>query len=195
MQEKIFKECVEKSERAGMPALWGFVLQSDFFTAPASTKYHLSVPGGLAVHSWNVYQALLQLNDIYRIMVPDESLVICGIWHDICKANFYATATRNVKNEKTGVWEKVPYITVADQDPLGHGEKSVIILSRFIQLTQDEAWAIRWHMGAWDAEGYGTRQALGSAIDKSPLLRLLMLADQTATWFIDSDIKTQKENK
>ena len=184
MKTRILDE-LAKTQRTGMLELKKFLIESDFFTAPCSTQYHLSVHGGLAIHSWNVYQSLLQVNDTYRVMVPASSLVVCGLLHDICKANFYATATRNAKNEKTGLWEKVPYITVVDQDPLGHGEKSVIILSRFIALSQDEAWAIRWHMGAWEAEGFGPRKALGNAMDKCPLLKLLMLADQIATYFME----------
>jgi hypothetical protein len=111
--------------------------------------------------------------------VDKESLVVCGILHDICKVNFYGTGTRNVKNA-SGQWERVPYITVDDKEPLGHGEKSVIIIHRFIPLTSDEQLAIRWHMGAW--ENIKDTRSLSQAISRCGLLRALMLADQMATF-------------
>jgi hypothetical protein len=184
MKEQILAE-LEKITRPGANMLRAFLTTSDFFTAPASTQYHLAVPGGLATHSWNVYESLAPIVKKYIPETDIETVIICGLLHDICKANFYTTATRNAKNEKTGVWEKVPYITVADQDPLGHGEKSVIIIQRHIPLNPAEALAIRWHMGAWEADGYGPRKALGAAIDICPLLRALMLADQLSTYFIE----------
>lgn len=76
-----------------------------------------------------------------------ESFAICGLLHDLCKAQFYKVSSRNVKNEKTGQWEKVPYYAIEDQFPYGHGEKSVFLIERKMHLKIDEAMAIRWHMG------------------------------------------------
>ena len=185
LKQSILAECAEV-ERVGMNDLFHFLLTSDYFTAPASTKFHLSKPGGLALHSWNVYIRLSVLAEIYHVEAPKESLILCGLFHDLCKVNFYTTAERNVKNAETGKWEKVPYICCNDQDPLGHGEKSVIVLQRYIRLTEAEQYAIRWHMGAWDQPNYTQMQALNGAIAKCPLLRALHLADLTAAFFEDS---------
>lgn len=133
--------------------------KTDFFTAPASTKYHLSVEGGLLEHSLNVYNRLLELVKNENLKrtgsnVVDErtleNVTICALLHDVCKVNFYKVAYRNQKNETTKEWKKVPYYTVEDKFPYGHGEKSVFLIERFIRLTVEEAMAIRWHMGGFD---------------------------------------------
>ncbi len=163
-----------------------FLTESDFFRAPASggQDKHLCEAGGLAQHSWNVYHALKGIAAKYAPEAGQDSVIICGLLHDLCKVNFYKSDFRNVKNER-GQWERVPYYSIDDQDPLGHGEKSVITIQRFFPLTEDEALAVRWHMGAWDAANYGQQQALNKAISKSRLLRALMLADQVAAYFME----------
>jgi len=190
MKDKILAELRGNVTRPGMEKLLDFLTISDFFKAPASTTHHLAVPGGLAAHSWSVYQALKKI--VWK-HIPfsmesntESSIAICGLLHDICKVNFYKPDIINRKVD--GVWQSIPGYKAEDQDPLGHGEKSVIILQRFIELTKDEALAIRWHMGAWDAEGYMQRQRLSQAMDSCPLLRALMLADQLSTYFLESNI-------
>ena len=123
---EIFKENVK---RPGAEKLLEWLCTSDFFTAPASTKYHCAFEGGLVHHSLNVYKTLKKRCDEYGI-TDGESVAICGLLHDICKANFYTISYRNAKNER-GQWEKVPYYTVDDQFPFGHGEKSVFVIERF----------------------------------------------------------------
>lgn len=157
--------------------------KSDFFTAPASTQYHGAVQGGLLEHSLAVHDALLDIMGTFNIDATPETIVIVSLLHDICKANFYAASTRNVKNEQTGQWEKKPFYKIEDKFPYGHGEKSVFILREFIPLSAEEAMAIRWHMGAWGAESYSDKQALRSAMDKYPLILALQTADQAATFF------------
>ena len=102
--------------------------QTDFFTAPASTKYHLSEKGGLLQHSLNVYECLIRLIDEYNINIDIASITICGLLHDICKANFYKQELKNVKVGAT--WTQQLQYVVDDQFPIGHGEKSVIILQQ-----------------------------------------------------------------
>ena len=120
----------------------------DFFTAPASTRYHGAYEGGLLEHSLNVYDCLCdimkrpRLKDMYQIEYSNESIAISALLHDICKTNFYKVSYRNAKNPE-GKWESVPYYTIGDSLPYGHGEKSVYIISGYMKLTRDEAFAIR----------------------------------------------------
>ena len=143
---------LEKIERPGMDRLIEWLSKNDYFTAPASTMYHSNYEGGLAQHSLNVYRVLKDKVKAYGFDVSDESIAICGLLHDLCKVNFYKVSTRNKKNETTGKWEQVPFYKVDDQVPLGHGEKSIIILNSFIKLTIDEMYAIRAHMGGYEPQ-------------------------------------------
>ena len=174
-----------------MDGLIPWLEESDFFTAPASTRFHGAYKGGLAKHSLNVFNTLLKLCNTFDIpyqKAPLESVVICGLLHDVCKIYFYKESTRNVKNEQTGQWEKVPCYTIDDQLPIGHGEKSVIILQRFMRLTEDEAYAIRWHMGGFDdaARGYAGGVMLSNVFQKCPLAVLLHMADLAASYLADT---------
>ena len=150
-----FENLLGQVKREGMDNLISFIKKSDFYTAPASTRYHSNFKGGLLIHSLNVYDRLYQKlqNDEAWFrngkIYSDETLIIVALLHDICKTFFYKETTRNQKNDETGKWEKVPYYTVEDKFPFGHGEKSVFMIERYIRLTKEEAMAIRWHMGAW----------------------------------------------
>jgi HD superfamily phosphohydrolase YqeK len=108
--------------------------QSDFFTAPASTKYHGNYEGGLCDHSIGVYERLVRLNEIYEARVEPESAAIAALFHDVCKIDFYKRRTRNVKNEN-GVWITKEVWEVDEKIPLGHGEKSCLLLKNYIRLT------------------------------------------------------------
>ncbi len=112
----------------------------------------------------------------------EESFALCGLLHDVCKAQFYKVSTRNQKNDKTGQWEKVPFYMVEDAFPYGHGEKSVYLIERFVRLKPVEAVAIRWHMGGFDEAVKGGSFALSNAYDKYPLAVKLHLADLEATY-------------
>lgn len=184
MKDQILTE-LRKVKRPGIESFINYLeKETDFFKAPASSEFHLSIPGGLAQHSWNVYQALTPIAKKYVPDVKEESIILSGLLHDLCKTNFYKNDFKNKKND-AGVWEKVPYYSIDDKDPFGHGEKSVILINRYMSLEKDEALAIRWHMGAWDAEGYMSRKCLNSALDKCKLLKALMLADQLSTFFME----------
>ena len=182
-----------KIKRPGSDKLLAYMLSenSDFFTAPSSTRYHGSYEGGLVEHSLNVYHCLesylerQRVIDIYKMKYTDESIAIVSLLHDLCKMNFYTVDYRNAKNEQ-GVWEKVPYYTINDQLPYGHGEKSVYIISGFMRLTREEAFAIRYHMGF---SGNEDRNSIGKAFEMFPLAFALSVADMEATYFLEGSPK------
>lgn len=188
MKSKFIKIYNENIKREGADKLLTWLQTTDFFTAPASTKYHGAHEGGLCEHSVNVFKRLAALacsewgNEPEYCQNRMEDLAICGLLHDICKANFYKVSTRNVKNEETGAWEKQPFYQVDDQLPYGHGEKSVYIISGFMKLTREESMAIRWHMGGFDDSVKGGSYAISGAFDKFPLAVMLHCADLTATY-------------
>ena len=157
--------------------------KTDFFTAPASTRFHGACEGGLCMHSLNVYHALH--DTFFTEGDSEETFAICALLHDLCKANYYKPGTRNVKNEATGQWEKVAVFNVEDQFPYGHGEKSVYLIERFLRLKPAEAVAIRWHMGGFDDAARGGCRAISEAYDAYPLAVKLHLADLTATYLME----------
>ncbi len=178
MKDKII-ELLKSTNREGMDKLIEFLEKSDFFKAPASTRYHGNYEGGLAEHSFKVYEILKEKINFAKMTVPEDTIIISALMHDICKTNFYKIDYRNAKNS-LGVWEKVPYYTIEDTIPYGHGEKSVMMLTEYIKLTNDEKYAIRWHMGFSEPkEVYGT---LGQAFTKYPFALLLHEADLEATY-------------
>ena len=177
-----FLELLRKVNREGINELIEFIQKTDFFKAPASTRFHGDHEGGLVEHSIKVYEILKHKveTNIEPIKVSEESLIIIALLHDLCKANFYKVDYRNAKNA-LGVWEKVPYYTVDDTIPYGHGEKSVMMITEYMKLTSEEKYCIRWHMGFTEPkEQYTT---LGLAYKKYPLALLTHEADLEATYF------------
>lgn len=182
----IYKENIT---RDGADKLLEYLLSphSDFFTAPASTRFHGSYEGGLLEHSLNVYHCLKdylsreRVKSVYGLTASEETIAICALLHDICKVDLYKTDYRNAKNEQ-GVWEKVPYYTTDDKLPYGHGEKSVYIITGFMRLSREEAFAIRYHMGFSSVEEKGQ---VGKAFEMFPLAFALSTADMEATYYID----------
>ena len=138
MKEKFIK-LLRSTGREGIEDIINFLEKTDFYTAPASTKYHGSYEGGLLEHSMKVYEVLKHnvKNSVIDIEVSEDTLILVALLHDVCKVNFYKTDYRNAKNER-GEWEKVPYYTVDDTIPYGHGENSVMMISEFIKLTPEE---------------------------------------------------------
>ena len=169
--------------RPGADRLLNWLETTDFFTAPASTRFHGACECGLVMHSINVYNAMMQ--HFFTEGESAESYAICGLLHDLCKANFYKVGTRNVKNDVTGQWEKVPFYQVADQLPYGHGEKSVYLIEHFMRLKTAEAIAIRWHMGGFDDAVRGGSFAVSDAYNTYPLAVKLHIADLTATYLME----------
>lgn len=159
---------------------------SDFFTAPASTRFHGDYYGGLVEHSLNVYYCLkdyLERNRVkeeYGLNYTNETIALVALLHDVCKINVYKTSTRNKKIN--GEWHQVPYYEFDDQIPYGHGEKSVYMITPFIKLTREEAFAIRYHMGF---SGSDPVNNVGKAFEMFPLAFALSTADMEATYFCD----------
>ena len=168
-------------KREGASELLEWLSKTDFFTAPASTKYHCACEQGLVMHSLSVYHTMRE-----RFFDPEkdseESFAICALLHDLCKAQFYKVSTRNVKNDETGQWEKKPYYSVEDAFPYGHGEKSVFLIERFMRLKTSEAIAIRWHMGGFDDAVRGGGFTMSLAFEKYPMAVKLHLADLESTY-------------
>lgn len=192
MKDRFIEIYQENITRPGADKLLAWLESTDFFDAPASTRFHLARPGGLVEHSIHVYERLRELVGFERDYsdqfmfgegnaINDETIAICGLLHDICKANFYKVEMRNRKNEQ-GRWEQYPFYIVEDQLPYGHGEKSVYIASGFMKLTREEAMAIRWHMGGFDDSVKGGARAMGEAFSKFPLALLTHMADLQATY-------------
>lgn len=193
-------------KRYGMDKLINYLETSDYFTAPASTRFHSNFEGGLALHSYNVLRCLLAKdnNEIWRDKlkdVPTDSKIITALLHDLCKTNFYATDFKNQKtydpekvakaqgwqrktdNAGTFIWETVPVYVVDDKIPYGHGEKSVMMIEEYIKLTQEERYAIRWHMGF--SEPKENWNAIGQVFDKYPLALALHEADQESSHLLE----------
>ena len=181
-----FRKLLLDIDREGIDKLVDFIdNKTDFYKAPASTRFHGNYEGGLLEHSMKVYEILVEKvkTSVLPIDVNEDSLKIIALLHDICKVNYYKVEYRNAKNE-LGVWEKVPYYTVDDTIPYGHGEKSVMMISEFIKLTPEEKYAIRWHMGFTEAkELYST---ISAAYYKYPLALLTFEADLEATYFYNT---------
>ena len=160
---------------------------SDFFTAPASARFHGAYNGGLVEHSLNVYECLAdymnrsRVRDIYEVESSDDSIAIVSLLHDLCKINCYKPGFRNVKDE-SGTWIKVPTFEYDDKMPYGHGEKSVYIINGFMRLSREEAFAIRYHMGF---SGTEDARNVGTAFEMYPLAFALSTADMEATYFIE----------
>lgn len=176
-------------KREGSEDLLDFLMssKSDFFEAPCSTRYHLSREGGLVEHSINVYECLKaylerpRVKELYGLVASDESIAIVALLHDLCKVNVYKKSFRNVKDEN-GKWNQVPSFEFQDDLPYGHGEKSVYIISGFMKLSREEAFAIRYHMGFSDTENI---RNVGEAFARFPLAFALSTADMEATYFIE----------
>lgn len=160
--------------------------KSDFFTAPASTRFHGSYPEGLVEHSINVYHCLKdylsrnRVKDMYGMDYDDETIALVALLHDVCKINVYKTSYRNKK--VNGEWQQVPYYEFEDEMPYGHGEKSVYMISPFMKLTREEAFAIRYHMGFSNED---PARNVGYTFEHFPLAFALSTADMEATYFVD----------
>ena len=176
------------TERKGISSLIEYLDQgTDFFEAPASTRHHCAYVGGLAEHSMNVYEMLGILDDRFAIHSPHDQIAITALLHDVCKTNYYVQEQAWRKDDR-GKWESYTRWGVDDLLPLGHGEKSLFIISKFIELSDAEAAAIRWHMGARTSgvtTDYSLSKAHNAAVDKYPLVTLLATADNLATNLVE----------
>lgn len=195
---RLFKTYIQ---REGSEDLLDYITnQTDFFDAPASTRFHGNFHGGLCLHSINVAKELIKYLYMYGYITKGEkneakkieAAYLVALTHDICKTNFYKWGSRNVKNEE-GNWIAVPFIEVEEEFPFGHGEKSVYIISKYIKLTEEEALAIRWHMGDYsEAKG-----ACSQGFNLCPLALFLHQADERSASLLEKTYdyvhKTWKE--
>lgn len=196
IKEKFIQIYSDNIKREGADKLLEYLLSpaSDFFTAPASARYHSSYEGGLCEHSINVFDCLVGYlesphvkNDL-KLSYSMESIAIVSLLHDLCKINVYKKGFRNVKDE-SGAWKRVDTFEYDDPMPYGHGEKSVYMISPFMKLTREEAFAIRYHMGYSSTED---PRNVSAAFEMFPLAFALSVADSEATYFIETETKQSK---
>ena len=189
LKERFISIYSENIKRPGADRLLEYMTSDkcDFFSAPASTRFHGSYEGGLCEHSINVYNCLKsylkreRVKDIYGMNYSEETIALVALLHDLCKINTYKTSKRNKKDEN-GKWVEVPFYEFNDTLPYGHGEKSVYIISGFMRLSREEAMAIRWHMGFSGEENTNT---IGRALEMYPLALATHIADMEATFLIE----------
>lgn len=166
-----------------------------FFEAPASSAFHLNEPGGLVQHSINVYQMALKVRDIIVAQKPeladqltDESIAIAALLHDVCKSDIYQLKDK-FRKDANGRWETYQgYEVNYARFPMGHGEKSVIMLLQMgLDMTDEEMMAIRWHMSAWDLafQSAEEKSSLNAARERCPLLTVLQAADGLASGIVE----------
>ena len=176
-------------KREGADKLLDYLGKSDFFSAPASARFHSSYEGGLLDHSLNVYDCLVgylsnpRVKEVYGFDYSAESIAIVALLHDLCKVGVYKKGFRNVKDE-SGVWKRVDTFEYDDQLPYGHGEKSVYMISPYMMLKREEAFAIRYHMGYSSTED---QRNISAAFEMFPLAFALHVADSEATYYVESD--------
>lgn len=190
-KEKFIEIYKNNITREGADKLLEYLLSpsSDFFVAPASARFHSSYEGGLCDHSINVYECLKsyleseRTRETFGFEYSDESIAIVSLLHDLCKVNVYKKGFRNVKDEK-GMWQRIDTFEFDDKMPYGHGEKSVYIISGYMKLTREEAFAIRYHMGYSSTED---PRNISTAFEMYPLAFALSTADSEATYFLESD--------
>ena len=191
-REEFIELYTQHIRREGSGALLDYLQnKSDFFTAPASAKFHGAYAGGLCEHSVNVYHCLRdylerdRVRELYGLEYPEESVALVSLLHDVCKTGCYKPGSRNVKGPD-GKWQSVPTFFYEDSLPYGHGEKSVYILSGFLRLTREEAMAIRWHMGF---SGEEDKRLVGQALEQFPLAFALSVAALEATSFLEGEAR------
>ena len=196
MSKEQFIEILSSTGRKGIDQVLARLDELGFFEAPASSRFHLACNGGLAEHSMNVYESALFLREQVILrkpkleqQLPLDSVAICALLHDVCKTDVYKEGILSRKNDE-GYWEKyVGYqVDYTNSIPLGHGEKSVImLLSWGLALTPEEMMAIRWHMGPWDLpmQSLEHKESFNAAKAKSPLVSLIQSADGIATGLME----------
>ncbi len=189
--KQLFQElCHQYIKRDGLDRILAYLDKTDFYDAPSSASFHLNEKGGLCRHSINVFQTALKLNESvaapaisdgvspFTEPITEESIAIATLFHDLCKVKLYHEVQK-WKKDDNGRWMSYPGYELKDDFPLGHGEKSCLMLSWYMRLTPDEMLAIRWHMGMFDMgeNGSSLRYAFRAAVDKSPLVVLVQAAD------------------
>ena len=181
-QMRIEMILTEKCGNRKIEGLLDYLRKTDFYTAPASTRFHGAFEGGLSQHSLDVYDWAVKLAPIFGINVGEGSIAIAAICHDLCKVNLYKAGIRNKK--VNGTWVQVPCYEYDEKESYGgHGSKSAIIAMQLFEgtLTYDEATAINCHMGFSDCGPNGV-SSIGNAYNACPLAYLIHVADEAATY-------------
>ena len=174
--------CRTEIHRDGLEDLLEWLCKADFFTAPASTRYHGGYAGGLCQHSIDVYQYAKKLSFLMPSAPSEESLAVAALFHDVCKVNLYKVDKRNQKID--GVWREVPVYVIEEKFHFGgHGSKSVFLVQQFMKLTTEEAAAINCHMGF--SRGNDSSVSIGDSFHYSPLAWIVHVADEAATFMLD----------
>lgn len=189
-QKEMILDLLRSTERDGIDKLTDYLSDStDFFTAPASTRFHNNFSGGLAQHCLNVYENFKSLLEIKGVEMSEDSIIICALLHDLCKCNTYVVETRNRKNEQ-GQWEKYNiWATNKEVDiPLPHSSRSIAIIRKFIKLSIKEELTIFYHMGPYGGEDYEYRNMLKAANEKYPQTVLFYVADTIASYLDEETV-------
>ncbi len=190
-----FCELLCSTERPGIDDVISDLEQQGFFEAPASAGHHLNVAGGLAQHSLNtchaalkVWEGLCGLDPVLEKEVSRDSIIIASLLHDVCKTDIYYRSVKKRKNS-LGQWEDSEGYKVTYRNfPMGHGEKSVImVLLSGLELSDAEMLAMRWHMGAWgvnqnsleDCKNYDAARKL------YPLVAIVQAGDSLAAALLE----------
>ncbi len=181
-------------KREGLEKLLEYLQKTDFFEAPASSRFHSSHEGGLCEHSINVFNRFVknlqkEYGENWQNVISLESATIIALFHDVCKVDYYKKDFKNVK--ENGVWVQKPYYRVEDALPYGHGEKSVYIINGFLRLTREEAMAINWHMGGFDNRVRGGFYGLDEVFYAYPSALIFHLSDIEAT-YLDEKAQPQE---
>lgn len=187
---ELFISIMKQVERPGVDELLAWLEGTDFYSAPASTRFHGSYPGGLVYHTLNVVYELRELVRFYDIKdISNESIVIVALAHDFCKINIYQETMVNVppQRSKSGKWEQQLGYKKNEILKLGHGAKSLSILQNFIKLEDYEKEAIFWHMGAYDTGTLSSIHDLYDVFKENKLAFLLHMADMVATYITESE--------
>lgn len=190
-----FISLLRSTEREGIDRVISKLESMGFFTAPASSKNHLCVEGGLLEHSMNVYKMAKMIREQLLAVQPElkikaESVIIASLLHDVCKADIYKKGLKWRKDDQ-GRWEQYEAYEIDYTNfPMGHGEKSVMMLLMCgLRMEQDELLAIRWHMGAWNLafQNFEDKSCISAAADKCPLVTLIQAADNLAAHVLEVD--------
>ena len=183
LKNEFIRVATDNIERSGLTGLMQWLESTDFYTAPASSRFHSCFEGGLVAHSLNVYFQLKRLCNWFACDASDESIAIVSLFHDLCKVGCYKTEMR-WRKDQNNQWEQ--YATWKfDEDFAygGHGAKSVFLVQSFMKLTPGEASAINCHMGQWDATTYSNPTEVYS---RNKLAWLLHVADEAADFLMES---------
>ena len=191
-----FEALLRSTGREGIEYVIEDLEKDGFFEAPASSGHHLNIQGGLCQHSLNVCKTGLMIWEGLKTLDPSgvnnakrESVIIATLLHDVCKTDIYKRTVKKRKN-KLGQWEDSEGYMVSYKDfPMGHGEKSVImLLCSGLELHDDEMLAIRWHMGAWgiNMNSYEDQRNYDTARQKYPLCSIIQSADSLAAAIMET---------